>query len=308
MPVVQWFPGHMQKAKRLVREQIKLVDVVLELVDCRAVAATHNPDLAELTAGKPRVVVLNKADLAVPAVTQRWVEYFAAGGVAAVPVDSTTGDGVRQLTQEVRRLFAPTLANLKAKGRLPRAARCMVVGMPNVGKSSLINRLVGRNKAVTGAKPGVTRDVQWVKVAHDVQLLDTPGILLPKIADDRMGVHLAAIGAVKDEVFAAHVVAGMLLAELWELAPAQVTDRFGLERLDPEPLVNLAEVGRKRGLLQSGGVPDTDKAALLILREFRNGRLGRISLETPPAPAPAPTSVPTAGTGAVGAPGPVEQG
>lgn len=281
MPIVQWFPGHMQKARRQVREQIKLVDVVLELVDSRAVASTRSPDLAELTAGKPRVMILNKADMAVPPITQRWVERLTSEGISAVPVDSVKGEGLRQVTQEVRRLFAPALAHLQAKGRLGRAARCMVIGMPNVGKSSLINRLVGRNKVVTGAKPGVTRETQWVRVAQDVQLLDTPGILLPRIEDDRMGVHLAAIGAVKDEVFAAHAVASLLLEELWQLVPAAVTERFGLTELQPDGIANLEEVARRRGFLKAGGVPDVEKAALLCLREFRMGRLGRLSLEEP---------------------------
>lgn len=281
MPVVQWFPGHMARARREVREQIQLVDIVLELVDCRAVAATRSPDLAELTAGKPRVMVLNKSDMAVPAVTQRWVEALGREGLVAVPVDAIKGEGTRQLTQEIRRLFAPTLERIRAKGRLGRAARVMVVGMPNLGKSSLINRLVGKNKVVTGARAGVTREVHWVGVAHDVQLLDTPGILLPKIEDDRMGVHLAAIGAVKDEVYETHVVAGLLLHELFALAPAAMQERFGLETLAPDPLADLEQIARRRGLLKAGAVPDVDKAGSLVLREFRLGRLGRMSLEAP---------------------------
>ncbi|MFO7172304.1 MAG: ribosome biogenesis GTPase YlqF [Bacillota bacterium] len=278
---IQWFPGHMARARRQVQEQLKLVDVVIEVVDARVPISSSNPDLEAITGGKPRVVVLNKADLADPQATAAWIRHLRRQGVEAVALDARGGRGTGEVLAAVARLFAPTLAALQAKGRLPRPARAMVVGMPNVGKSSLINRLVGRRRAAVGEKPGVTRGPQWVRAGKGVELLDTPGILVPRIPDLRQGIRLAALAMVKDEVVSPTLVAGGILPELWPLVGPALAQRLGLTTLSPEPEENLAVIARAKGLLRAGGQPDLDRAAALLLRELREGRLGRITLERP---------------------------
>lgn len=285
---VHWFPGHMARARRQVQEMLALVDVVLEVVDARAPRASANPDLEAVVARRPRVVILNKADLADPEATHRWVAHLAAAGLPAVPMDALTGRGAQDVLAQVRRLFAPTLERLAARGRRPRPARAMVVGIPNVGKSAVLNCLAGRRRAAVGDRPGVTRGPQWVRVGQDIELLDTPGILMPKIADRDAGVLLAALGSVKEEVFDVEAVAGAVLPRLWALARAAVAQRLGLVSLDPDPQANLAAVARARGLVRAGGEPDTLRAAHLILDELRAGRFGRLTFEWPDPPPPSP--------------------
>lgn len=284
--VIQWFPGHMARARRQVAEQIRLADVVVEVVDARAPRASANPDLAELAAQRPRVVVLNKADLADPAGTREWLAYLEDRGLAPVALDAVRGRGVPDLLAAIRRQFQPELARLVARGRLPRAARAMVLGMPNVGKSSVINRLAGGRKAAVGDRPGVTRGQQWIRLHKDVELLDTPGILVPRIANPSVGILLAGIGMVKEEVFRAEWVAGALLPLLWRLAPGALRERLGLERLAPDAEANLAAIAGARGLLRPGGLPDTERAAQQFLRDVREGRLGRFTFERPDQPVP----------------------
>lgn len=282
MPVIQWFPGHMAKARRTLQENAPLVDVVLEIVDARCPLASRNPDLMRLVAHKPQVLILNKADLADPAATREWVRHLNEPERPAVALDAVKGTGAREVLAAVRKAFAPVLAAWTAKGRKPRPARVMAVGIPNVGKSSAINRLAGARRAVVGDRPGVTRGKQWIRIGADVELLDMPGILVPKFEDPRDGVLLAAIGSVKDEVFDRRAVAGELLALIWEPLGPGLEERFGLTRLDPEPEANLVAVSRHRGLLRAGDQVDVDAAAALVLREFREGRLGRVTLQTPP--------------------------
>ncbi|MFZ5814850.1 MAG: ribosome biogenesis GTPase YlqF [Bacillota bacterium] len=282
MPVIQWFPGHMAKARRTLEENAPLVDVVLEIVDARCPLASRNPELMKLVAHKPQVLILNKADLAHPATTARWVAAFRQEGRFAVALDAVKGTGARDVLAGVKEAFAPTLAKWVEKGRKPRPARVMAVGIPNVGKSSAINRLVGARKAVVGDKPGVTRGKQWVRIGADVELLDMPGILVPRFEDQRDGILLAAIGAVKEEVFDQRMVAAELLPMLWERVPQAVAERFGLTALAPDPEENLTVIGRHRGLLRAGETVEIEKAAALVLREFREGRLGRLSLQDPP--------------------------
>lgn len=283
MPV-QWFPGHMAKAQRALAEDLGLVDVVIEVVDARIPGASSNPNLERLLRGKPRLVLLNKVDLAAPAGTANWARAWAARGVAAVPFSATGNVGVREALAGVAATYAPRRQAQVARGINPRPARAMVVGIPNVGKSAVINRLVGAKRAVTGDKPGVTRGRQWVRAGKEIELLDTPGILQPKIEDVKAGYLLAAVGAVRDEVFDPMEVAGYLLPDLLRLAPAAVGERFGLTALAPSPEENLATVARARGLLRPGGLPDVERAAALILRELRDGRLGRLTLEEPAIP------------------------
>ncbi len=282
MPVIQWFPGHMAKAKRVLQENAPLVDIIVEIVDARCPMASSNPDMMRLVAHKRRVKVLNKADLADPAVTRDWVAYFRKQGELAVPLDAVKGTGAREVVQAIREAFAPKLAEWTAKGRKPRPARAMVVGIPNVGKSSAINRLAGRYKAHVGDKPGVTRVKQWVRLRKDVELLDMPGILVPKFEDQWDGVLLASIGAIRDEVFDHQEVVAALLPYFWEKSRKVMEERYGLSDLSPVVEENLEVIGRARGFIRAGGAVDVDQVAPMILREFREGKLGRISLQEPP--------------------------
>jgi len=273
----------MAKARRILQENAPLVDVVLEIVDARCPVASRNPDLMRLVAHKPQVLILNKADLADPAATSEWVRRLNEPGRPAVALDAVKGTGAREVLAAVRKAFAPVLAAWTAKGRKPRPARVMAVGIPNVGKSSVINRLVGARRAVVGDRPGVTRGKQWIRIGADVELLDMPGILVPKFDDQHDGLLLAAIGSVKDEVFDRRDVAGELLKMLWEPLGPNLAERFGLTQLDPDPEANLVALCRHRGLLRAGDQVDVDAAAALVLREFREGRLGRVTLQSPPA-------------------------
>ncbi len=279
--VIQWFPGHMAKARRQVAEQIKLADVVLEVVDARAPRATANPDLEEIAAGKPRVVVLGKADLADPDATRAWVRELGGSDREAVALDAVRGKGTGELLGAVRRLFQPELARLTLKGRLPRAARAMILGMPNVGKSSVINRLAGGRKAAVGDRPGITRGQQWIRLNKEVDLLDTPGILVPRIRRQSEGIVLAAIGMVKEEVFRADWVAGAVLPLVWQMASGALEERLGLKQLAADPQTNLVAMAWAKGLIRPGGQPDPERAAHLFLRELRDGRLGRLTFERP---------------------------
>jgi len=279
MPVIQWFPGHMAKTKRLLKENAPLVDVILEIVDARCPAASSNQDLLDIVAHKSRIVVLNKADLAVPGKTRAWLEHFRQQGHMAVALDAIKGTGANEVVAAIREAFKPRLADWMAKGRKPRPARAMAVGIPNVGKSSVINRLVGARRATVGDKPGVTRGKQWVRIGGDVELLDMPGVLVPKFEIPHEGILLAAIGAVKEEVFDPRDVVEVLLPLLWENQPEIIKQRLGLAELSPTITENLTAIGRARGMLRHGGEVEEEKAAAMILREFREGRLGRISLE-----------------------------
>lgn len=283
MPVIQWFPGHMAKARRMLQENAPLVDVILEILDARCPAASSNPDLMSLVAHKARIKVLNKADLADRDATQRWVAYFRARGEVAIPLDAVKGNGARELIAAIREAFAPRLAEWTARGRKPRPARVMAVGIPNVGKSSAINRLVGARKAAVGNRPGVTRGKQWVRIGGNIELLDMPGVLVPRFENQWDGILLAAVGCIKEEVFDSRDVASQILPLLWEKVPEAVRQRFGLTALSPVAEENFEVIGRARGLLRSGGVVEDEKVAALILRELREGRLGRLTLEEPPA-------------------------
>ncbi|HWH68582.1 MAG TPA: ribosome biogenesis GTPase YlqF [Candidatus Sulfotelmatobacter sp.] len=279
--MIQWFPGHMAKAKRVLQENAPIVDVILEIVDARCPVASSNPDLMKLVAHKAQIRVLNKADLADGAMTRGWLDHFKQKGELSVAIDAVKGTGAREVITAIREAFAPKLAEWTAKGRKPRPARVMAVGIPNVGKSSVINRLVGSRKAIVGDKPGVTRGKQWVRIGGDVELLDMPGILVPKFENQWDGVLLAAIGCVKDEVYDQMDVVAQLLPYFWTHSREALTDRLGLTDLSEDPNVNLETIGRHRGFLRAGGAVETEKVAGLVLREFREGRLGRISLEKP---------------------------
>ena len=280
---IQWFPGHMKKAQRLIEENLKLVDVVIELLDARIPASSGNPMLADIIRDKPRMIALNKADLADAATTKKWLEYFRARGIAAVAIDSVKGKGMKQLVKEAEELARPKTDKFVSKGGRPREARCMILGIPNVGKSSLINRLAGAAKAKTADKPGVTRAKQWIKIGSNLDLLDTPGILWPKFEDRMVGLKLAFTGAINDDIYDRQQVTILLLDVLRRDYPERVIERFKLKETLPDDGLELLEtIGRKRGCLVKGGVIDMEKAQNIVLNEFRAGKLGNVSLDEVP--------------------------
>jgi len=287
---IQWFPGHMTRARREIQEKLKLIDVVIELLDARIPVGSRNPMIDEILSGKPRLVVLNKNDLADPKVTADWIEFFSeTKGLDALPIDAATGQGVKEIIPRVKLLNSAKMEAQIRKGIKPRAIRALIVGIPNVGKSTLINHMAGRKIAATGDKPGVTKGQQWIKVGTEMELLDTPGILWPKFEDQAVGYQLAAIGSINEQILHLDEVAFHLIRYLAAYYPNALQDRFGVEELptleeleDNSVVVDVMEaIGRKRGALVSGGRVDLDKTSSLILREFRSGKLGRISLEAP---------------------------
>ena len=283
VPGIQWFPGHMKKAQRIIEENLKLVDVVIELLDARIPLSSANPMLAEIIQDKPRVVALNKADLADPAKTKAWVAYFSAHGVPAVAVDATKGRGVKRLVQLAEELARPKTEKFVKAGGKARSARCMILGIPNVGKSSLINRLAGAAITKTADKPGVTRAKQWIKIAKGLDLLDTPGILWPKFEDPSVGLKLAFTGAINDDIYDLEQVTALLLEILRRDYPERLIERFKLKGELPKAGLELLEaIGRKRGWLVKGGVVDLDKAQRIVMTEFRAGKLGTVTLDEVP--------------------------
>ncbi|GFR37753.1 ribosome biogenesis GTPase A [Insulibacter thermoxylanivorax] len=284
---IQWFPGHMTKARRQIEAKLKLIDIVIELLDARIPISSRNPMIDEILSGKRRLVLLNKADLADPGITEEWVRFFADEGLQALPVDASSGMNVQQIFALSREILQDRLEAQRRKGMRPRAIRALIVGIPNVGKSTLINRLAGRSAAATGDRPGVTKGQQWIKVGHDMELLDTPGILWPKFEDQEVGLRLAATGAIKEEILNVDDVAFYAVKQLLQHYPDALRERYQVEYgevdLDnPHEIVELMEaIGRRRGCLMSGGAIDLEKASLVILRDLRSGRLGRISLDRP---------------------------
>ncbi|AEB99852.1 ribosome biogenesis GTPase YlqF [Selenomonas sputigena] len=286
LPIIQWYPGHMKKARELVEENLKLVDVVVELLDARIPAASSNPMLREIIGDKPRVVALNKRDLADENMTRRWLEHFRAKKIPAVALDSVSGKGMKELLTLIEREAKYRTERLVSKGVAARKARVMILGIPNVGKSSLINRLAGAAKAKTADKPGVTRAKQWIRIGADVDLLDTPGILWPKFEDPRVGLKLAFTGAVNDEIYDLESVAHLLLATLRRDHQERLQERFKFKEALPETTEGLMDaIGRKRGCLLKGGRIDFEKVQHILLAEFRMGKFGKISLDVPPTEA-----------------------
>lgn len=284
MPQLQWFPGHMKKAQRLIEDNLKLVDVVIELLDARIPFSSANPMLAEIIKTKPRMIALNKIDLADHGMTKKWLNYFKAQGIIAVGIDSAKGRGMKQLVSAAEMLAKPKTEKFVAKGAKARAARCMILGIPNVGKSSLINRLAGAVKAKTADKPGVTRAKQWIKIGSNLDLLDTPGILWPKFEDKTVGLKLAFTGAINDDIYDREQVTALLLEVMRRDYAARLIERFKFKGELPESGLDLLEaIGRKRGCLVKGGLVDLEKAQNIVLNEFRAGKLGLVTLDEVPA-------------------------
>lgn len=279
---IQWFPGHMAKARREVQEKLKLIDIVFELLDARIPMSSRNPMINEILGNKPRIVLLNKADMADEAITQQWIAYFQQQQLRALAIDAQTGTGIKQIVAASKEMLKDKFAKMAAKGiKKPRPMRALIVGIPNVGKSTLINRLVGRNIAKTGDKPGVTKAQQWIKVGKEMELLDTPGILWPKFEDEEVGLKLATTGAIKDTILNLQDVAVYALNFLKQHYPERLKERYSLDGI-PEEIADLfAAIGKRRGCLVSGGAIDYDKVAEIVLHDIRTEKLGRISFETP---------------------------
>ena len=281
IPSIQWFPGHMTKTGRVIEKCLPLVDAVVEITDARIPMSSKNPNLARMIAGKPRLVILNKCDAADSEATSKWLDWYKKQGIRAIAADCRTGKGLKSVIPEVKILLADQIKKFEAKGMKGRILHLMVVGVPNVGKSSFINKMAGQNKAKVEDRPGVTREKQWVKLDSDVELLDMPGVLWPKFEDMSVGEKLAFTGAVKDDVVDIEALACRLLAMLAEKYPERLKERYKLTSLEGDGWELLQAVGRKRGMLISGGEVNTERAAITVLDEFRSGKLGRITLELP---------------------------
>lgn len=278
---IQWYPGHMTKAKRAMKEDVKLVDLVIELVDARAPLASRNPDIDSLAAGKGRVILLNKADLASEKANAVWITYFESQGFQVMKIDARAKATLKQLNALIQEACKEKIERDRRRGILNRPVRAMVVGIPNVGKSTFINSFAGKAAAKTGNKPGVTKGNQWIRLNKQVELLDTPGILWPKFEDQRVGLLLAFLGSINDEILEKDELASELADYLGNITPGLLKERYGIEEDGKKPYELLDEIAAARACLTKGGVNDLTKAARLLLDEFRGGKLGRITLEMP---------------------------
>ncbi|MBE7048567.1 MAG: ribosome biogenesis GTPase YlqF [Ruminococcaceae bacterium] len=279
---IQWFPGHMAKTRRLIGEHMNLVDLVVELLDARAPLSSQNPDIDNLCGNKPRLLILNKSDLADSAANEAWLRYYKAQGKTAILFDSVHSKQVKHITETVRSLLSEQIERQAARGMKNRPLKLMIVGIPNVGKSSFINRLAGRSAAISGDRPGVTRGKQWIRLAGGLELLDTPGVLWPKFEDEQVGLRLAFTGAIKDEIMDTETLAAKLLETLCHCAPQDIASRYKLDSVQfDNGFLALEAVAKKRGFIVSGGEYDLLRAANVVLDEFRSAKIGRITLEWP---------------------------
>ncbi|KIL47697.1 ribosome biogenesis GTPase YlqF [Jeotgalibacillus campisalis] len=276
---IQWFPGHMAKARRQVTEKLKLVDIIFELVDARIPISSRNPMIDEIINQKPRLILINKADMADPVQTNQWITYFEQKGIRALAINSDKGTGLQAIHKVTMEILKEKWDRMESRGIRPRAVRAMIVGIPNVGKSTLINRLVKKNIAQTGNRPGVTKAQQWIKVGKEMELLDTPGILWPKFEDPEVGYRLALTGAIKDTLLNLQDIATYALRFLETYYPDRLKSRYEIEEI-PDDLVQLFEaIGKRRGCLMGGGIIDFDKTAEVIVRDVRNVQFGPITFD-----------------------------
>ena len=279
---IQWYPGHMTKTRRQMEKCIKLVDGVVEITDARIPMSSRNPEIDQITAGRPRIILLNKADVADGTSTSRWIDYFAKSGARAIACDCKTGKGLNNFSAEVRKLLADKIAMWESKGMGGRSIKLMVVGIPNVGKSSFINRMAKGGKAKVADRPGVTRGNQWFTIGGGIELLDTPGVLWPKFDDAEVGLKLAFTGAVKDAVVDIETLCLDLLGYMGKYYPERLCERYKLDTVDGmTPLQMMEAVAKKRGMIMRGGDYDYERVSVMLLDEYRGGKLGRITLEQP---------------------------
>lgn len=281
--LIQWFPGHMAKTKRLIIEHLKAVDVAAELLDARIPLASANPMVEELLSGKPRIVILNKADLADPEMTKAWESYYKRKGVAAVSMSCGNGKDKKKFLRLIKEAAGPVLEKWKRRSLKTRSVRIMILGIPNVGKSTLINFISGTAAARTANTPGHTRGKQWVRLSQGLDLLDTPGVLWPKFEDQVAALRLAATGAIAGDVFDADTVVPELMRVLARTAPDALREKYGIEDAAADPQILLAQAGKRRGCILPGGAIDYARAQTMILNDFRSGKLGRITLDAVPA-------------------------
>lgn len=280
---IQWFPGHMTKAQRMIEENLSMVDAVCEILDARIPYSSRNPDIDRLAGDKPRLIILNRVDLADPQMTARWRKYFESRGLAIMETDAKSGKGVGSFAPAVRRLLKDKLAAYEAKGQVGRPLRVMILGIPNVGKSTFINRVAGRKAAIAGDKPGVTRGKQWINIDQGLDLLDTPGILWPKFDSQEVGEMLAITNEIKADVLDKETLGANFMLRLRELYPKAIEERY---KFVPDPDMNgfelLEQAAKKRGFLVSRGEYDIERMANTLLGEYHDGKLGRLTLEAPP--------------------------
>lgn len=277
---IQWYPGHMTKAKRMMQEDIKLIDIVIELLDARAPLSSRNPDIDALANNKYRLVLLNKCDLADEKINEKWAAWFQEKGVMVVAINARDGQGMKTITSKIQDACREKIERDRKRGIINRPIRAMIVGIPNVGKSTFINSYAKKACTKVGNRPGVTKGKQWIRLNKNVELLDTPGILWPKFDDELVGEHLAFIGSINDEILQRIELSCQLIDFLKERYPGVIADRYQIEE-DAAPEIILGGIAKKRGCLQKGQELDYEKAAGILLEEFRNGKLGRISVEQP---------------------------
>jgi len=290
---INWYPGHMAKTRRQIEQDIKIVDIVIELLDSRIPISSRNPDIVNITAKKKRIIVLNKCDLSDESKNQKWISYFNNKGIPAVLTDSNSGKGIDNCIKEIEKIMEEQLNIQVQKGRIGRKIRAMVLGIPNVGKSSFINRISKRTTAGVGNKPGVTKQKQWIRINDKIELLDTPGVLWPKFESEEVGLNLAFTGTIKEEILPRVEIAYQLVKYLLENYRNNIVERYGISKEYIENKLNqeqpenvniyeiMLEIGRKRGCIISGGNIDEEKTSRIILDEFKNGKIGKITLETP---------------------------
>ena len=279
---IQWYPGHMTKARRMIEEHVSMVDAVCEILDARIPRASRNPDIQTIAGEKPRLVILNRSDLADAGITAEWKTALEREGQPVMVTDAKSGKGVNSFSSEVRKLLADKISYYESKGQAGRLLRCVILGIPNVGKSTFINKAAGRKAALAGDKPGVTRGKQWITLPNGIELLDTPGILWPRFESQEVGELLAITGAIKTEVFDTEALAANLMLRLKQMYPDALLNRYKLQPAQDASGYELLEAAaRKRGFLVSGGEADTERMAITLLREFHEGKLGRLSLERP---------------------------
>lgn len=276
---IQWFPGHMAKARREVTEKLKLVDIIFELVDARLPLSSRNPMIDQVIQQKPRLIILNKMDMADERETKKWIEYFESQGARAVAINSLEGKGLQAVTKASKEVLKEKWDRMAAKGIKPRAIRAMIVGIPNVGKSTLINRLAKKSLAKTGNMPGVTKAQQWIKVGKEIELLDTPGILWPKFEDQETGQKLAVTGAIKDSVIQMQELSIYALKFLEKRYPDRLEDRYGIDHIDEDLVKTFDHIGKKRHMIGPDGEIDYEMTAEIIIRDIRNQHLGRITFD-----------------------------